>query len=228
MKKLPQLSGLKPRLVLPLLILCALGAVSGHLNNVFAALEDGSLLRPVNEAQAAPETATPPAAAADEGPSSAQKADQAAAKDDAKDDGNEMSMSGSEMAVVKQLADRRKQLDDRAAALDARESLIRVAEQRVDQKMKEMETLRTQVQALVNQASGAQAAQIENLVKIYETMKPKEAAKIFETLDMPVLLGVVQKMKPTRVAAVMAEMAPEKAKEVTVALTKQDQLPQVK
>jgi flagellar motility protein MotE (MotC chaperone) len=59
-------------------------------------------------------------------------------------------------------------------------------------------------------------------------MKPKEAAKIFETLEMPVLLGVVQKMKPARTAAVMAEMNPEKAKDVTIALTKQDQLPQVK
>lgn len=48
------------------------------------------------------------------------------------------------------------------------------------------------------QAEAAQQAQLENLVKIYEIMKPKEAAKIFETLDMPILPGVVQKMKPAR------------------------------
>ena len=74
----------------------------------------------------------------------------------------------------------------------------------------------------------AQTAQLDNLVKIYETMKPEEAAKIFDTLDMPILLGVIQKMKPARTAPIMAKMPPEKAKEVTVALTKQDQLPQVK
>ena len=137
-------------------------------------------------------------------------------------------MSGSEMALIKQLSDRRSQLDQRARTLDGRETLIKVAEQRVGQKIKEMETLRAQLQTMVNTASAAQQVQIDNLVKIYETMKPKEAAKIFESLEMPVLLGVVQKMKPARTAAVMAEMSPEKAKEITVALTKQDQLPQIK
>jgi flagellar motility protein MotE (MotC chaperone) len=136
--------------------------------------------------------------------------------------------SGAEMALVKQLTERRDQMDQRARTLDSRDALIRVAEQRVDQKIKEMETLRAQLQTMVNQVSSTQQAQIENLVKIYETMKPKEAARIFEALDLPILLGVVQKMKPQRTSAIMAEMKPEKAKEITVALTKQDQLPQIK
>ncbi len=137
-------------------------------------------------------------------------------------------VSSAEMDLLKQLSDRRDQLDKRSQDLDTREALIKVAEQRVDQKIKEMETLRQQLQTMVNQVSESQQAQIENLVKIYETMKPKEAARIFETLEMPVLLGVIQRMKPARTAAVMAEMAPDKAKDVTVALTKQDQLPQAK
>jgi flagellar motility protein MotE (MotC chaperone) len=136
--------------------------------------------------------------------------------------------SGAEMALIKQLTERRDQLEQRSRTLDSRGALIKVAEQRVDQKIKEMETLRAQLQTMVNQVSSTQQAQIENLVKIYETMKPKEAARIFETLDLAILLGVVQKMKPQRTSAIMAEMKPEKAKEITVALTKQDQLPQIK
>ena len=134
--------------------------------------------------------------------------------------------SPAEMEVLKQLSNRRDQLDRRAHDLDTRESLIKVGEQRVDQKIKEMESLRLQLQAMVNQISSAQQTQIENLVKIYETMKPADAAKIFEALDMPVLLNVIQRMKPKSTAPIMAAMAPEKAKEVTIALTKQDQLPQ--
>lgn len=136
--------------------------------------------------------------------------------------------SPAEMEVLKQLANRRDELDKRAHTLDTRESLIKVGEQRVDQKIKEMESLRLQLQAMVDQINGAQQTQLENLVKIYETMKPAEAAKIFESLDMPVLLGVIQRMKPKSTAPIMAAMAPEKAKEVTIALTKQDQLPQSK
>jgi flagellar motility protein MotE (MotC chaperone) len=136
--------------------------------------------------------------------------------------------SPAEMDVLKQLADRRDQLEKRMHDLDTRESLIKVAEQRVDQKIKEMESLRLQLQSMVNQISAAQQTQLDNLVKIYETMKPADAAKIFEGLDMPVLLGVIQRMKPKSTAPILAAMAPDKAKEITVALTKQDQLPQVK
>jgi len=132
--------------------------------------------------------------------------------------------SPAEMEVLKQLSNRRMELDKRAHALDTRESLIKVGEQRVDQKIKEMETLRLQLQAMVDQISGAQQTQIANLVKIYETMKPQEAAKIFESLDMPVLLNVIQRMKPKSTAPIMAAMAPEKAKEITIALTKQGQI----
>jgi flagellar motility protein MotE (MotC chaperone) len=136
--------------------------------------------------------------------------------------------SPAEMEVLKQLSSRRDELDRRGHDLDTREALIKVAEQRVDQKIKEMESLRVQLQSMVDQISGAQQTQLDNLVKIYETMKPQDAAKIFENLDMPVLLGVIQHMKPKSTAPIMAAMAPQKAKEVTIALTKQDQLPQTK
>jgi len=178
---------------------------------------------PAKSSDAKPNDPSPPAAAP-----SAPKPDQAAAPEPTLSPPTDADASSAEMDVLKQLSDRREQLEKRSRDLDTRESLLKVTEQRVDQKIKEMETLRLQLQSMVNQASEAQQTQIENLVKIYETMKPEDAAHIFEKLDMPVLLGVVQRMKPKSTAPIMAKMAPEKAKEITDALTKQDQLPQVK
>jgi flagellar motility protein MotE (MotC chaperone) len=66
---------------------------------------------------------------------------------------------------------------------------------------------------------------MQNLVRIYESMKPPEAARIFSNLDMPVLLQVVRQMKPARSAAILAEMPPERAKEVTTALSQKFELP---
>ena len=136
--------------------------------------------------------------------------------------------SPAELDILKQLSDRREQLEKRAHDLDTREALVKITEQRVDQKIKELETLRVQLQSMVNTANETQQAQLDNLVKIYETMKPEDAARIFDSLDMPVLLGVVRHMKPAHSALIMAKMSPEKAKEVTIDLTKQDQLPQIK
>ena len=216
---------ISPRYLLPLMI--ALGAVVIFIRvgDVWDAVETGKFLPHPAMAETAATPAAAPAPAVTPAPAATAQAPVVEAPSFAPDD---QDRSPAEMDVLNQLSQRRDLLDKRARELDTHEALIKVAEQRVDQKIKEMNTLRQQLQTMVNQVSEAQGVQIENLVKIYETMKPDEAAKILETLEMPVLLGVIQRMKPARTAPIMAKMNPEKAKEITVALTRQDQLPQVK
>ena len=52
-------------------------------------------------------------------------------------------------------------------------------------------------------------------------MKPKDAAKIFNELEMPVLLKLVGNMKEVKVAPVIASMDPAKARELSIELSKQ-------
>ena len=58
----------------------------------------------------------------------------------------------------------------------------------------------------------------QGLVKVYETMKPKDAATIFNDLSMPVLLQVVDRMKDSKAALILAAMNPDKARDVTAEL----------
>ena len=53
---------------------------------------------------------------------------------------------------------------------------------------------------------------------MYEAMKPKDAAKIFDRLSHDVLVPVVLQMKPAKMAEVLAVMTPETAEKLTVAL----------
>ena len=53
------------------------------------------------------------------------------------------------------------------------------------------------------------------MVKLYEAMKPKDAATIINELPMPVLLPLMDRMKAAKAAAVMEVMTPEKARDVT-------------
>ncbi len=220
---------LSPRFLLPVGILISLTVVSLRAAEIWDTVSSGKLL--VHPAQAEEKAADKPAQAKADAPAPAATPEAKAKEDDSKTNLTQpptADATPAEMDVLKQLADRREQLEKRSRDLDMRESLMKVAEQRIEQKIKEMETLRAQLQSMVNQAGEAQQVQLDNLVKIYETMKPEEAAKIFEGLDMKVLLGVIQRMKPARTAPILAKMAPDKAKDITVALTKQDQLPQVK
>jgi flagellar motility protein MotE (MotC chaperone) len=56
-------------------------------------------------------------------------------------------------------------------------------------------------------------------------MKPKEAAEIFNKLEMDVLLGVAQRMKEGKVAPILASMQPDKARMLTQILAVQGQAP---
>jgi flagellar motility protein MotE (MotC chaperone) len=233
---------LQPKVLLPLMICVGITMVGVRAGDIWRAITQDEPFPAIQQAQASTEKPaekkeSEPAkeagklvsAAEGQAPAKAEEPKEAKKTEDRYERSNGARDAGSpESDLYKQLAGRRDQLDKRTQELDEREALATVAEKRIDQKIKEMEVMRKQLETLVGQAGASQQAQLENLVKIYEIMKPKEAAKIFETLEMPVLLGVVQKMKPARTAAVMAEMNPEKAKDITVALTKQDQLPQLK
>jgi len=127
-------------------------------------------------------------------------------------------VSASEMDVLTSLSKRRAELDAREDDLVTRENLLKVAEQRVDAKIAELKSLQTQIQQLLGQRDAAAQKQLDSLVKTYSAMKPKDAARIFNTLDENVRLAVAQAMKPDVLAAILAQMQPDAAQSITVKL----------
>jgi flagellar motility protein MotE (MotC chaperone) len=130
-----------------------------------------------------------------------------------------------EVDVLQQLAKRREELDLRARQLDEREALIQAAEQRMDQKMAELKALQATVEDLLKARSEQEEAELKSLVKMYENMKPKAAAKVFEEMDMDVLLDVVDRMNERKVAPILALVTPTRAKEITFELAQRRELP---
>ncbi|MGH6871714.1 MAG: MotE family protein [Rhizomicrobium sp.] len=130
-----------------------------------------------------------------------------------------------EVDVLTSLAKRRAALDARDQSLDLRENLIKAAEQRVDGKIGELKQLQTQVQALLVQRDDAEQKQLTALVKTYSSMKPKDAARIFNSLDPDVLLNVASQTKPDVLSAILSGMQPEQAQKLTVRLADRLKLP---
>ena len=58
-------------------------------------------------------------------------------------------------------------------------------------------------------------------------MKAKDAARIFDTLDLDVLVSVVSQMSERRLSPILAGMNPERARTVTIVLAEQKQLPKL-
>jgi flagellar motility protein MotE (MotC chaperone) len=168
--------------------------------------------------------AVQPAAATTGAPKPAPAAAAAGAADNrrAPPEGN---LSTAEVELLQTLATRRTELEQRAQAVEQREALLKVGEDRLNQKVAELNALKADIEKLLSMRKSKEEAELQNLVKIYEAMKPREAATIFDGLDMPVLLDVVEKMKDQKIAPIFAQMKPERAREVTARLAERRKLP---
>jgi len=136
--------------------------------------------------------------------------------------------SASEIEVLQSLAKRRDELNKREQELAAREALLNAAEQEVDRKITELNKLRSELEKLLGQQQNMEAERITSLVKIYENMKPKEAADIFNTLDMDILLAVISRMAERKSSPILAAMNTERARLVTIRLAEMRKLPDQK
>ena len=129
-------------------------------------------------------------------------------------------VSPSERAVLERLQARRQELDARARELEIRENLIKAAEKRLETKTEELKSLEQRVGAAGERKAEADAARLKGLVTMYEGMKPKDAARIFDRLDMSVLFELASQIKPPKMADILAQMSAEAAERLTVEMSR--------
>lgn len=125
-----------------------------------------------------------------------------------------------ERAVLEALRARRAEIDAREVALGQREMLIAAAERRLADRLDELGALRQRLEAESRQRDDRTEQGWRQMVRLYENMRPRDAAGIFDELDMPVLLQVVDRMREAKAAPVLAAMRPERARLVTTELAR--------
>jgi flagellar motility protein MotE (MotC chaperone) len=145
--------------------------------------------------------------------------------------------SPGEVAILERLRQRRQELDDRSHELDMRENLIKAAEKRLEAKVAELKDVESRIKNSVSNRDKAEADRFKGIIAMYENMKSKDAARIFDRLDPNVLIEVATAMKPRSMSEILAQMAPEAAERLTVELANRasarpksqnpDQLPKI-
>lgn len=120
--------------------------------------------------------------------------------------------------LLQDLRSRKDALDKRSAALDARQTALDAAQHALEQRLQEIEHRQEQLASLETERKTQEQAGMQGLVKLYEAMKPAEAAAIFDALDLHVLLPILDKMNERKAAAIMGDMQPERARFATQAL----------
>lgn len=129
--------------------------------------------------------------------------------------------------VARELQRRRAEILELEAGLALREAALRAAEADLSAQIDRLEAYRQQLEALVEEAGAEEEARLQQLVKMYESMRAKSAAAIFDRLELPVILAVAKRMREARMAAILAAMAPDRARVVTTELARERELPRL-
>lgn len=196
--------------LLPVLMLCALLLLGYKATDLVAGVTSAEANEPAPAAEPAKE------AHAAEGAHGETPA--ATTTEKPIDISTQQQMSQAEIAVLESLATRRDEIEKRSKELDTREQLLAAAESRVQDRIEELKGLEKKIAEQLGQADQQSDQQLAGVVKMYEGMKPKEAARIFERLDMAVLVDLVKRMDPRKMSMVLAAMDPVTAQELTVEL----------
>jgi len=134
--------------------------------------------------------------------------------------------SASERLLLERLGERREELQQRSREMEARERMLQEQERKLEERQGQLKASEdTQKAATATKSSGDSSA-LKNVVLMYETMKPKEAARVFDRLPVEVLLSVVTQMNSRKMAEVLAAMTPENAEKLTVALARRANAPE--
>ena len=129
-------------------------------------------------------------------------------------------VSPSERAILERLQARRQELETRAREIDIRESLLKATEKRVEARVEELKAVESRISTATAQKNEAEAARFKGIITMYEGMKPKDAAKVFDRLEMPVLFEIASQIAPRKMADILGLMAPEAAERLTVEMAR--------
>ncbi len=131
----------------------------------------------------------------------------------------EAPVSNEERSLLLDLRKRRDGLDEKSRLLDQRAAEVNAADEKLNARLQQLTALQSKLEALEAARQQRQGANWGGLVKTYEAMKPRDAAAIFDALDMQVLLQVLDRMQERRAAAVLAAMQTDRARLATQLLS---------
>lgn len=135
-------------------------------------------------------------------------------------DQNPQAVSPSERAILERLQTRRQELEQRAREIEIRESLLKSAEKRIEGRVEEMKATETRISTATGQKAEQDAAKFKGIITMYEGMKPKDAAKVFDRLEMSVLYEIASQIAPRKMSDILGLMQPEAAERLTVELAR--------
>lgn len=113
--------------------------------------------------------------------------------------------------VMALLSRKERVLERRESTLNAREADLRAAESQVEARLTELQELRSDIRVLLATLDEDREARVTHLVKMFESMRPPQAADILAVTEDAVALEVLERMNRSKAGKTLAAMEPDRA-----------------
>lgn len=118
--------------------------------------------------------------------------------------------------LLRDMSRRSEELDQREIDIALREQDVAVARQEIEAALTRLSEAEDRLTARMQQSSIAAETDISQLVRVYEGMKPKDAAILFEEMEAAFAAGFLARMNADAAAALFSNLSPEKAYALSV------------
>lgn len=124
-------------------------------------------------------------------------------------------LPGSQVLLT-ELLRREEALKQREAAALDKEKALAIADQAIETRLVALQEAEEALRATLAIAEKAAETDLTRLTDVYQSMKPKDAAALFETMDPSFAAGFLSRMPPDAAAGVLAGLRPEAAYTISV------------
>lgn len=121
---------------------------------------------------------------------------------------NKTAPESKEETLLQLIENKKKELDAREVELNEREKRLNQLNQDIETKIAQYKKMLREMDGYFKKMDAAEAEKVSHLVKIYESMPPKDAASRIEQLDEDTAVLVLSRMKQRSAAKVMSFIEP--------------------
>ena len=109
-------------------------------------------------------------------------------------------------------------LDEKGLKIAKREKALTALEAKLDEQLASLNETKDVVQSQLDRIEQIASSDLEHLISMYETMKPKKAAEIFDSMAPGFAAGFLRDMNSANAGLIMSEMDAKKSYEISLVI----------
>ncbi len=120
--------------------------------------------------------------------------------------------------MLKSFQSREARIKKEESEIEDRRQALKLADRQIESKLARLQEAEEELRQTLTMADTAAESDVERLTKVYESMKPKQAAALFEEMNPDFAAGFLGRMRPEAAAGIMAGLSPQAAHMFSVVL----------